>query len=368
MPENRVRARRHELGVSQKQLAALVGVSRQSLNAIEALGASPSVVIALKLSRALATNVEALFGDETSEELEVALGASVRRVGTRVVLGSVRERWVAHPIGAEPFGTSHYAADGFVRKVLGARARVELARPTGDLRETVLIGGCAPGLSVLTDRLDAGHGPGRFRWLMQANASALRAFERGFSHVVGVHLPSDAQERVGRLVARHLPTERGVLYAFARWEAGLAVAPGNPARIHDVRALERPKLRIALREEGSGARALLAGMLRDEGLDIAALAPRAIAAYSHMAVAQAVLLGAADVGFTIRAAARAFGLEFVPLVEERFDLAVPDDLGDDARVQRLLEVLASASFRRELSELGYDARAAGERVMEVSAH
>lgn len=367
MTENRVRARREELGLSQKYVAAAVEVSRQSLNAIETARATPSVAIALKLARVLGSDVEGLFGVELREERDALLGGSVRRVGARVLLGTVRGRWVAHPLAAEQLAPSHYAADGFVRSVSGGRASIELARPEADLSDTVFLGGCAPGLSVLTDRLDGAHGPGRFRWLMQANTAALRGLSQGHTHLAGIHLPHDAPQRLARVVARHLPTERGGLYAFAKWEAGLVTSPKNPLRLHDVRALERPKLRVALREEGSGARVQLARLMRDQGLDIAQLVDRSVATYSHMAVAQAVQLGAADVGFSIRAAALAFGLDFVPLVEERFDLAVPSDLEQDARVARLLEVLTTASFQRELSELGYDARGSGDKVTDVSA-
>lgn len=349
----------------------MVGVSRQSLNAIETARTVPSVALALRLASVLATDVETLFGDPASEELDASLGAPVRRAGTRVLLGSVRERWVAHPLVSEQFSPSHYAADGFVRKVSSGRARVELARPAADLADTIFLGGCAPGLSVLADRLDSTAGiagrEGRFRWLMQANTVALRGLSHGHSHIAGVHLPNDAPQRLARLVARHLPTEAGSLYAFAKWEAGLVVSPGNPARVRDIKSLERPKLRVALREEGSGARVQLARMLRDEGLDIAKLTERSVATHSHMTVAQAVQLGAADVGFSIRAAALAFGLDFLPLVEERFDLVVPDDLVADSRIARLLEVLGSTSLRRELCELGYDARESGTHVSNIHA-
>jgi putative molybdopterin biosynthesis protein len=365
--ENRVRARREELGLSQKYVAASIEVSRQSLNAIETARATPSVAIALKLARVLGTDVEGLFGAELREEREAALGATVRRAGTRVLLGTVRGGWVAHPLACEHLAQRHYAADGFVRSVRGGRARIELARPEADLQDTVFLGGCAPGLSVLTDRLEGAHGPGRFRWLMQANTAALRGLAQGHTHLAGIHLPHDAPQRLARLVARHLPTARGALYAFAKWESGLVVSPKNAARVRDVRSLERPKLRVALREEGSGARTQLTRLLRDEGLDIAQLVDRSVATYSHMAVAQAVQLGAADVGFSIRAAAIAFGLHFVPLVEERFDLAVPSDLERDARIERLLEVLTTTSFQRELTELGYDARGAGSKVTDVIA-
>lgn len=348
---NRVRARRSELGLSQKSVAAAVDVSRQSLNAIETSRATPNVLLALRLARVLGSDVEALFGDEEREEREAVLGASVRRSETRVLLGEVRERWVAHPLGSE------YAADGFVKnpRGAGARVRVELARPASELADSLFVGGCAPGLGTLMDRLNGGHG--RYRWLMQSNATALRAWGHGLTHLAGVHFPDEAPQRVGRLVARHLPTDRGELHAFARWEAGLVVAPGNPLRIRDVSDLVTR--RVALREQGSGARVQLMRLLKEVGVSQLA---HTLPADSHLAVAQAVQLGAVDAGFAIRAVAIAFGLDFVPLLQERFDLAVPHDLADDPRIQRLFDVLSHRSFRRELAELGYDAERSGDHL------
>jgi putative molybdopterin biosynthesis protein len=352
--------------LSQKYVAAAVDVSRQSLNAIETARATPNVLLALKLARVLGSDVETLFGADVREEREAVLGASVRKSETRVLLGVVRERWVAHPLYAEQGAPEPYAADGFLRGLRGSAGktvRVELARPAGELADTLFVGGCAPGLGVLMDRLNGGHG--RYRWLMQANASALRSWARGHTHLTGIHLPDDAPQRLARLVARHLPTERGALHAFASWEAGLVVAAGNPKRVRDVRALR--KLRVALREEGSGARVELARLMREQGLELATLLPRSIATGSHFAVAQAVQLGAADVGFSIRAVALAFGLDFVPLIQERFDLAIPDDLAHDTRTVRLLDMLSSRAFRRELNELGYDATHAGDKITDISA-
>jgi putative molybdopterin biosynthesis protein len=83
-------------------------------------------------------------------------------------------------------------------------------------------------------------------------------------------------------------------------------------------------------------------------------------------VANAVALGAADVGVAMESAALTFGLDFIPLFEERFDLVVPHAALEDVRVQRLLDTLTSASFRRELGALGgYDAAECGTQAAEV---
>lgn len=367
MAGERLRTRREEAGLTQKALAEAIGVSRQSLNAIEQGKAVPSVALALKLARNLGTDVESLFGEAAFEELEALLVGKERPQGARVILGQVREQWVAHALAPDQFAPSQFAADGFIRSASGQRVQVEIARPTSDLRETLLIGGCAPGLSVLTDRLNSARGPGRFRWLTQSNTGALSSLSHGHVHVAGVHMAKDSRERLAQSLSRHLPTPHAQVYALATWEAGLVVPTGNPKKIRDVSALGQARLRIALREQGSGARTQLDRLLKQEGLDPASIVPRSIAVRNHMDVAHAVSLGAADVGFSIRAVALALGLDFVPLVEERFDLIVPEDLADDPRVSRMFETLATSTFRRELDALGYDARLCAQKVTEVTA-
>src|SRR6185295_4570330 len=92
-----------------------------------------------------------------------------------------------------------------------------------------------------------------------------------------------------------------------------------------------------------------------------------LSANGHLQVALAVAMGAADTGVATRDAALAFGLSFVPLAEERYDLVVPRASFGDPRLQRLFDTLSSSLFQRELSCLGYDTRSAGERVAELSA-
>jgi putative molybdopterin biosynthesis protein len=74
--------------------------------------------------------------------------------------------------------------------------------------------------------------------------------------------------------------------------------------------------------------------------------------------------GAVDCCLATRAAARVFGLHFIPLVSERYDLVIRKQHLDLPRMQNLLDVLSRSGFRRELEGLGgYDTRLAGQRVL-----
>jgi molybdate-binding protein len=145
---------------------------------------------------------------------------------------------------------------------------------------------------------------------------------------------------------------------LTKWREGLVVSSGNPLGIRSGADLLRPGLRIARRDEGSGAHKLLTDILAAEGVETPVLTGPMAA--GHTDVATLVACGAADVGVAIEGVALASGLSFVPLVEERFDLVVPADLAEEPNVARLLETLADRNFRADADNLpGYDIRFCG---------
>jgi putative molybdopterin biosynthesis protein len=141
------------------------------------------------------------------------------------------------------------------------------------------------------------------------------------------------------------------------------VGAGNPRGIATVDDLARPDVRLANREPGSGARALL-----DAALARQRIRPDRIVGYetvvrSHLAAAEAVAAGLADAAVGVRAAAQALGLGFVPLAQERYDLAIPARFFELPSVQALLETLTSPLFRLEVEALGgYDVSPMGDLV------
>jgi putative molybdopterin biosynthesis protein len=86
-------------------------------------------------------------------------------------------------------------------------------------------------------------------------------------------------------------------------------------------------------------------------------------ASGHLAAAWRVYAGMADCCVATRSAAWAFGLDFLPLASERYDLVVRKEHLHYAPVARLLETLNHAALRRELETLcGYDTRQTGRRL------
>jgi molybdate-binding protein len=118
------------------------------------------------------------------------------------------------------------------------------------------------------------------------------------------------------------------------------------------------------REVGAGSRRLLDAQLERLGISSRKIRGYETEMPGHLAAAWQVRTGAADCCIATRGVARVFGLGFLPLASERYDLAIRRQNLDLPPVQTLLDTLSRSSFRRELESLGgYDAAAAGRRML-----
>jgi len=313
-------------------------VSRQALNALERGHAQPSVETALALARLLGTTVEALFG--ASHRVHPGLPAQAGPPGTRLLLAEVGGRVHAHvldPSSGEP-------ADALVETI---DAPPELLEPER-WRRTLLVAGCDPALRMLAIRT------GNARWLEAGTGRAVDLLFRHQVHLAGVHSLTERDRRRVRGAA---------LIHLATWPLGLAVRRANPRGIRGVADLARADVRLINLEIGASARVLLDRLLADMGLAPAAVRGYADEVRGHDAVAQAVALGAADVGLTTQAAAEAHGLAFRQLSEESFNLVVTADEAERPEVQGLIATARTSAFRRDVGALpGYGTARSGQPV------
>ncbi|MET0387692.1 MAG: substrate-binding domain-containing protein [Polyangiales bacterium] len=367
-----VKRLREARGLSQLALADAVEVSRQSLSAIEAGRSDPSVSLAMRIAHVLECTVEDLFGDagpgprfEAVLAERAGLTPSSERA-QRVALTFVRERWVAHPLASDELSAADALQLPSGRADSSRRGRVQLdpLRPPNEARETVVLLGCAPALGLLANRLNARVGPGRFLWLNHSSRTALALLKRELGLVAGVHFGA-APGPAGNLsvVQRELPGDQVSLFTVARWQSGILIRAGNTLGVRSLADLVRPGLRIAAREPGAATRQLFEEQLQSAHVPHKRLLRGLLELRGHLDVAQAVQLGAADVGIAMQPAAIAQGLHFIPIGEERFDLVVPRDSTQDRRIVRMLEILNSTTFQRELDAIGgYDASECGHSV------
>jgi molybdopterin molybdotransferase/putative molybdopterin biosynthesis protein len=192
----------------------------------------------------------------------------------------------------------------------------------------------------------------------------LMALAQGQADIAGIHLLDvESGEYNLPFVKRLAPEEELVLVQLAVRENGLMFAPGNSKHIRGLRDLVRQEVRFINRARGTGTRLLLHTKLRAARIDPHAIADWERAAQTHKAVAAAILAGTADAGPGLRAVAAEWGLEFMSLGEERYDLLLARTTFESPRLARLLDVMHSAEFRRSGELLqGYDLSRCG-RVM-----
>jgi molybdate-binding protein len=152
----------------------------------------------------------------------------------------------------------------------------------------------------------------------------------------------------------------GILIAFAEREQGLLLAQGNPKGIESLSDLVKLKARLGLRQPGAGAQQLAEQMFGQAGVDFAAVS-RSMPVYpTGGELAYAIRSTEVDAGIATRAAAKAQGLDFVPLIWEQFDLALRRRTYFEPGPQKLFALMRSAEFARRAEELtGYRVAEAG---------
>lgn len=365
-----VRSARVQAGLSQAELAVQVGVTRQEISAIETGKIAPAVGIALRLGRVLGRQVDELFHliDElpsVSVELIGGEGAPTE-LPIRVHVAEIGGRRIARPLsGAAGAVLTLPRSNGFIRPGAagGGTSVASLLTDLGQLSRTVVAVGCDPAMGILAEHVRRRHSSIDLAWYGGNSLAGLEAVGRGEAHLAGTHLRDPHTGEYNLPFATRLLGHDVRLVTFAVWEQGLMLAPSNPKGIHGVADLARPDIRLANREAGSGARALLDAELDRAGLQAEGIVGYSAVVRSHLAAAEAVAAGLADTAVGVRAAAQALGLDFVPLARERYDLAIPARHLELPPVQAMLETMTSRLFRLEVEALGgYDVSPMGNLV------
>lgn len=352
---------REARGLSAAELAQSVAISRQTIYAIEDGTFIPNTSVALRLARALEVSVEDLFTLEQEPEpgpLNAELLTARSGVkGELVRLCRVNNRLIAVPVPVLP--TYLPAADGILCGKSGRHASVQPALDLREHQKSFLLAGCDPALSVLAESL-AGSG----MEIISVPCSSRRALEwlkQGRVHAAGAHLLDAASGEYNIPFMKRMFPKNLRIVTFAVWEQGLVLARGNPKSIRTVADLAVNRATLINREKGSGSRDLLDKALRSAGIPAKAIMGYERLAGGHLAAAQAVRAGMADCCIAARSAARCFGLDFIPLTVERFDLCFSGASAELPAAKALLETLNRFSLRRKLQAIaGYDTAHTGE--------
>src|SRR6266508_2684318 len=261
--ENRLRAKRQALGLSQKQLADLAGITRQAVSAVEANQYSPATSVALQLARALRCRVEDLFsiksgGEVVEGELLGSLPDGPDPMRAQVT--QIGDRLLVRPLdGVGELMSLRATADGLIiaASPKSKRVKVKLLKDRETVRRKIVVAGCDPAMFLAAEHLRKQDKENLVPCLI-GSSIARDALKRAEVHAAGVHL---ADERSGVWNRPDLQRSLGgmdcMVVTFAHWEEGLIVRQGNPKRIRGVADLMRSNVRLVNREKGSVARRLL---------------------------------------------------------------------------------------------------------------
>lgn len=257
-------------------------------------------------------------------------------------------------------------ARGFTEKRYRATAGAYLIRlavlpevPPG--RQAMVLSSNDPAVRLLAESLPSQRARVQIQVLEQDSLNGLISLQQGLCQVAGCHLLDMASGDYNTgYISRLFPGQAMTLIHVAQRTLGFMVKSGNPLQLRALPDLLRPTVRFVNREPGSGTRLWLERALRQAGLPASAIRGYATELSTHAAVAQAVRRGSADVGLGVASVARQFGLDFVPLFEEPYDLALPKAHLATSACQALIDHLCSDHFRRLMSGFdGYDARSSG---------
>jgi putative molybdopterin biosynthesis protein len=322
------------------------------------------------------------FSGLTSPEPEVILSRLSRQVASslgqeeflRVKLGHVSGKLIATPVtrGAGAL-MSLVRADGVIRVssqsegiAAGQEVAVELFRSSREIQNTIVfIGSHDNALDVLGNYLKKKYPRYSLASAHVGSMGGLLALKRGEAHCAGTHLlDEETGEYNVSYIRKLLPDTKTFLVNLVYRTQGFIVPKGNPKGIEGFPDLKRKDIVFVNRQAGAGTRLLTDMHLKKLHIDPSDVTGYIHEEYTHMAVAAAVQSGAADTGLAVLSAAQALDLDFLPVAQERYDLAIPQAFFDTPMIQALLGIIREESaFRDQITSMGgYDVREMGKII------
>jgi putative molybdopterin biosynthesis protein len=310
------------------------------------------------------------------EKLPVTLGRRiVSETGmeefVRMTVGHVNGRFIANPLTRGAGVTmSLVRADGLLiipANSLGYEGdqivEIELYRPASELRRNLLAAGSHDlVIDLLATAIKERSPQISLSSAHLGSMGGITAVGRGQAHMAGVHLFDPESGNYNRPYLEKLfPDQKMHLINLTYRMQGWIVPPGNPDKVESIKDLADLELTFINRQKGAGTRLLFDYLLREANINPAQIHGYDREEHTHLNVAAAVAAGTARVGLGILPAAKAFGLEFVPLVEERYDLLLSDSFYNSPEAGLLTAVITDPAFHRQVEAMGgYSMRDAGK--------
>lgn len=202
-------------------------------------------------------------------------------------------------------------------------------------------------------------------YLFSANTGStdgLKALNMGHTDIAWSHLfdPKSGEYNIPFL-GTLLPNVKPVVINLFVRDIGFITLPKNPLGIRGFEDLTRKGVKFLNRQKGAGTRVLLDHHLKRLKIPPSKISGYEKEVYTHFEVGLSILSKEADVGIATIAVSKLFGLSFIPITRERFDMVLDKKNFFDRGVQAFIEVLSSSTFRNRVEQLGsYDFRHSGK--------
>ena len=215
-------------------------------------------------------------------------------------------------------------------------------------------------LAQLRDSLARSGGP-KIDLRFLGSLDSLAELAKGHCSIAGFHFAEGMEQAAAAMFRRYLKPRQHRLIGLATRTQGLMVAKGNPKAIHDLGDLARNGVRLINRQRDSGSRIEFDELLSGAGIDPATIDGYHTEEFTHLAVAATIAGGMADAGYGIRAAAAHYGLDFIPLLTERYYFACRKDALEEPLISGFINLIRGAELQRILAAMpGYGSSITGK--------
>ncbi|TSB45967.1 substrate-binding domain-containing protein [Alkalicoccobacillus porphyridii] len=285
----------------------------------------------------------------TTEEIATMLKVSKLTVYDLIKKGELPAYRVGKQMRVDSEGLNMYKQRNRMSYEVDKR---DMASSPASNPSSIIISGQDMCLDLLGSQLEATSGIKTLR-SNQGSLNSLISMYQGRGDIVSVHLFDGQTGQYNLPYIKRILTGRSyiVVNLICR-QAGFYVQKHNPKQLYSWKDLHKKNIKLVNREIGAGARILL-----DEQLDLHNISRESLIGYqheetSHLSVASVVKQGKADVGVGIEKAAGILDVDFVPLIEERYDLVILKTTENQSWIHHALSLLRSPEFKQELEALG----------------
>lgn len=191
----------------------------------------------------------------------------------------------------------------------------------------------------------------------------LMALENDQAEMAGCHLWDEATNSYNiPFIEKLFPGKQMEMVTLCTRRTGLIVAPGNPLKIHSLADLVKPHIKFLNRQDGSGIRVWFDAQIQLLGISGELISGYKNEVSTHSEIALAIAEKRVDTGIGIEAAASQYGLDFIALNNERYDLVFSTSINNHPAVVKLTDWLTSADARKEIAKIpGYGVENTGVR-------